>query len=203
MRYALLALLMICAAILYGITPVNAQETVDGLSDLVGARAGQAENMVTQRGYTWVKTNKEDGSSYSYWTESGSNRCVVIRTSDGRYQSIVYSPDSDCKETSSGSAADETASISAAAEGRCKLYNNKSNNYKYDGNCTLKQSMSSGSNTYDITLGNGDSYHFVEKGNGYKVKTPEGWSDNPVTMSEQGKQAVFSWYKWELTATQN
>lgn len=200
MRYALLALLMICAAVLYGMTAADAQETVDGLSDLVGAKAGQAEDLVKERGYTWIKTNKEGGSSYGYWTESGSDRCVIIRTEDGRYQSIVYTSNIDCEQGSSGSTVNDSASVSAAAPGQCKLYNTKSDNYKYDGSCTLKRSTSSGSYAYDITLGNGDSYHFVQQGNSYKVQTPEGWSDNPVTMNNQGKQAVFSWYKWELTA---
>ena len=71
--------------------------TVAGLSDLVGAKAGQAENTVIDRGYTWIKTNNEGGASYGYWRESGSNNCVVIRTEDGRYKSIIYTPGFDCK----------------------------------------------------------------------------------------------------------
>lgn len=61
--------------------------TVPQLSDLVGARAGQAENAIKQRGYRYVKT---DEGGYSYWLEGRSNYCVTIRTDEGRYQSIVY-----------------------------------------------------------------------------------------------------------------
>lgn len=103
MRHTLLALLIVCAAMTgsYGLERVYAQEPVPGLSDLVGAKAGQAENTVKQRGYTWVKTDKQAAGIYSYWTESGSDKCVTIRTSDGRYQSIVYSPKFDCENTAS------------------------------------------------------------------------------------------------------
>ncbi|WP_104899094.1 hypothetical protein [Nostoc sp. 'Peltigera membranacea cyanobiont' N6] len=74
----------------------EAGTTVSRLRDLVGARAGQAENTVKQRGYRWVKS---DDSGYGYWLEGRTNYCVTIRTDQGRYQSIVYtgSPE-DCKK---------------------------------------------------------------------------------------------------------
>ncbi|MEH2352107.1 hypothetical protein [Nostoc sp.] len=73
----------------------EAGTTVSRLSDLVGARAGQAENAVKKRGYRWVKS---DDSGYSYWLEGKTNYCVTIQTDQGRYQSIVYTGGSeDCK----------------------------------------------------------------------------------------------------------
>ncbi len=51
-----------------------------------------------QRGYTHVRTSKEGGSSYTYWREYRSNRCVSVRTTDGRYQTIVYVPEFDCHD---------------------------------------------------------------------------------------------------------
>ncbi|MDF5709326.1 MAG: hypothetical protein PUP90_17080 [Nostoc sp. S4] len=65
----------------------EAGTTVPQLSDLVGARAGQAENTVKQRGYRWVKS---DDSGYSYWLEGKTDYCVTIKTDQGRYQSIIY-----------------------------------------------------------------------------------------------------------------
>ncbi|MEH2361592.1 hypothetical protein [Nostoc sp.] len=74
----------------------EAGTTVPRLRDLVGARAGQAENTVKKRGYRWVKS---DGSSYGYWLEGKTNYCVTIRTEQGRYQSIVYTGGSgDCQK---------------------------------------------------------------------------------------------------------
>ena len=73
-----------------------AQQPVRNLQDLVGARGGDGEYEMRQRGYTSVRTEKAGDSSYTYWRESRSYRCVTVRTTDGRYQSIVYVPDSDC-----------------------------------------------------------------------------------------------------------
>lgn len=74
----------------------DAGTTVPQLSDLVGARAGQAENALRQRGYRYVKA---DEGGYSYWLEGKTNYCVTIRTDEGRYQSLVYTGGSaDCQK---------------------------------------------------------------------------------------------------------
>jgi hypothetical protein len=71
--------------------------TVSRLSDLVGARAGQAENTLKQRGYRFVKASPSGNSVYSQWLEGKTNYCVTILTEEGRYQSIVYAGGSeDC-----------------------------------------------------------------------------------------------------------
>lgn len=76
-------------------------ETVEGLSDLVGARAGQAENLVTQRGYHFVRSQPRSRNRvFGYWREPGSGLCVSIVTKEGRYDSIVYanvSNQTECK----------------------------------------------------------------------------------------------------------
>ena len=79
-----------------------AQEPVRNLQDLIGARGGDGEYQMKQRGYSYVRTEKAGDRSYSYWREYRSNRCVTVQTADGRYRSIVYAPDSDCRGGSSG-----------------------------------------------------------------------------------------------------
>ena len=74
----------------------DAGSSVSQLSNLVGARAGQAENMVKQKGYTFVSSSRSGDAIYSYWLEDQSNYCVTIRTEQGRYQSIVYATPFDC-----------------------------------------------------------------------------------------------------------
>jgi hypothetical protein len=74
-----------------------AQDRVPGLQDLIGARGGDGEYQMEQRGYTWVRTEKSGGDAYSYWRENENGQCVVVRTSDGRYASIAYAPDFDCR----------------------------------------------------------------------------------------------------------
>lgn len=74
-----------------------AQDPVKQLQDLVGARGSSGETQLQQRGYTWVSTSKRDDSSYTNWRENRTGRCITVRTAEGRYQSLVYAPDSDCR----------------------------------------------------------------------------------------------------------
>uniref|UniRef100_B8HKC1 Uncharacterized protein n=1 Tax=Cyanothece sp. (strain PCC 7425 / ATCC 29141) TaxID=395961 RepID=B8HKC1_CYAP4 len=60
------------------------------LSDLVGAKAGQAEEIIKQRGYNFLSAKPSGDAMYSYWREAKTNYCVIIRTANGRYDSIVY-----------------------------------------------------------------------------------------------------------------
>jgi hypothetical protein len=64
--------------------------SVARLRDLVGSRAGQAENVIEQRGYSFVRSEPSGDAMVSYWREANTNACVIIRTFDGRYASIVY-----------------------------------------------------------------------------------------------------------------
>jgi hypothetical protein len=77
-------------------TSVGTGQAVPGLADLVGARAGQAENAVLERGYELRRSAKQADSSFTYWLERGTGNCVAIRTTDGRYGAIVYTEDRDC-----------------------------------------------------------------------------------------------------------
>ncbi|MUL37840.1 hypothetical protein [Gloeocapsopsis dulcis] len=71
---------------------------VDRLSDLVGARAGQVENTVEQRGYQFIKPASASGDAiYTYWRETRTNYCVTILTEQGRYESFAYATPADCK----------------------------------------------------------------------------------------------------------
>ena len=71
-------------------------DTAPDLADLVGARAGQAEGELGRRGYVYAKGSTSGDSKYSSWYNRSSGRCVMIRTADGRYQSIVQAPPFDC-----------------------------------------------------------------------------------------------------------
>jgi len=62
------------------------------LAGMVGAKAGQAEMGLTNRGYSLVKT---EGLT-AYWYNPGNRTCAKIVTSDGRYSSITVAPLSTC-----------------------------------------------------------------------------------------------------------
>jgi uncharacterized protein YneR len=79
------------------------RETPPALADLVGVRASSGEMELNRRGYAWQGTEKTGADSYSYWRERMNGQCVVVRTSDGRYASIAYAPDLDCKQAAASS----------------------------------------------------------------------------------------------------
>jgi hypothetical protein len=74
-----------------------AQDPVPSLQDLVGARGSSGEQALQDRGYTWVRTSKSGNDSYTYWRENENGECIAVRTTDGRYASIVFAPAFDCQ----------------------------------------------------------------------------------------------------------
>jgi hypothetical protein len=71
-------------------------QTAPDLADLVGAKGGQAEGELERRGYVYAKGSTSGNAKYSSWYSASTGRCVMIRTEEGRYQSIVQAPPSDC-----------------------------------------------------------------------------------------------------------
>lgn len=86
---------------LVAVTAAHAQST--GLTDLVGARAGQAEGELQARGYRWVRTEKGDDRSYAYWWSADRRQCVTVATMDGRYSAITPTTAPDCRQPAGGS----------------------------------------------------------------------------------------------------
>ena len=63
----------------------TSQGDASDLADFVGAKGGQAEGGLNQRGYSLVRT---EGLT-AYWYNPTNNTCAQIVTSDGRYSSIT------------------------------------------------------------------------------------------------------------------
>lgn len=79
-----------------GASNYRAGDTAPDLADLVGARAGQAEGELQRRGYTYATGSTSGNAKYSSWFNRSTGRCVMIRTEEGRYQSIVQTSPVDC-----------------------------------------------------------------------------------------------------------
>jgi hypothetical protein len=80
-------------------TPENLySKTPPALEDLVGARAGQAENELISRGYTYRNTVTFEGGKSAYYVENKTGYCVEVGTVEGRYSSIVYNSSDRCKK---------------------------------------------------------------------------------------------------------
>lgn len=84
------------AAILMSTQAVLAQDAAPGLQDLVGAKGSGGEHALQERGYRFVRGSRSGGGSYSYWRQEHTGQCVIVRTGDGRYESLVKAPDADC-----------------------------------------------------------------------------------------------------------
>ena len=79
-----------------GASHYRAGDTAPDLADLVGAKAGQAEGELQRRGYTYATGSTSGNAQYSSWFNHSKGRCVMIRTEQGRYQSIVQTSPVDC-----------------------------------------------------------------------------------------------------------
>ena len=87
----------ILAALLISTPAAYAQYPALDLRDLVGARGSSGEQALQERGYTYVKGEKSGGDSYTYWRQARTGRCIVVRTAEGRYQSLVTALNASCQ----------------------------------------------------------------------------------------------------------
>lgn len=100
MRCSVISSAMIMALMPAAIpTAAAAQST--GLEDMVGARAGQAENELQRRGYVNTGGSDGDDRSYTNWWNASRRQCVTIATMDGRYASITPTTAPDCRQSAS------------------------------------------------------------------------------------------------------
>ncbi len=83
-----------------------------GLSDLIGARAGQGELELQRRGYEAVRTEEGRTAKFTYWQRG--SECVQVTTRDGRYLTMTQAASSFCPSRSSGSGA-ATAAVAGLA----------------------------------------------------------------------------------------
>ena len=91
-----------------------AQDPAPGLQDLVGARGSSGEQALQERGYKFIKGEKSGSDSYTNWRNARTGQCVIVRTAEGRYQSLVSAPAFDCQ----GGAAESAPAPGGGSGGR-------------------------------------------------------------------------------------
>ncbi|WP_447727020.1 hypothetical protein [Sphingomonas koreensis] len=79
-----------------------AQDTPYDLRDMVYARAGQAEAELQRRGYAYMGGEAGGDRKWSYWWSADRRQCVSIATVDGKFASIVSTPEADCRRSGGG-----------------------------------------------------------------------------------------------------
>lgn len=72
-------------------------KTPNKLADMVGEKAGQAEDELAQLGYSFSKGAQTGLSKTGYYVETRTGECVAVVTSDGRFQSITYTAQDACE----------------------------------------------------------------------------------------------------------
>ena len=108
-----LALSVLCSGVL------AAQEPVAPLRDLVGAKGAGGETQMLSRGYELAGASQAAESSFTYWREPKSGRCVAVRTTEGRFASITYTKDADCHGSASGAANNQTGASEGTLQTVC------------------------------------------------------------------------------------
>ncbi len=74
-------------------------ETPPHLKDLIGQYGGEAEDQLMERGYVLRNSSKSGRDVYSNWQHKRDGQCITVRSDakNGRYKSIVYTMEYDCK----------------------------------------------------------------------------------------------------------
>jgi hypothetical protein len=80
-----------------GICDSGAIEPAPDLSHLVGVRGRDGETRLEQMGYRYQGGRKSGSRSLTFYREPESGRCLRVVTSDGRYRSLGYVQDSECR----------------------------------------------------------------------------------------------------------
>lgn len=75
-------------------------ETPPHLKDLVGQYGGEAEDQLMERGYVLRNSSKSGRDVYSNWQHRRDGQCITVRSDakNGRYKSIVYTMEYDCRK---------------------------------------------------------------------------------------------------------
>lgn len=96
-------------------TPVLAKKA-STLTDINGMNGSSAENVLSQRGFKHVSSNKNSmGYVYSYWWNGKDDNCVVVEASEGQVMTVNDAKDSDCGHSGGGDAAAAAGVVAGAA----------------------------------------------------------------------------------------
>ncbi len=79
-------------------TGVNSPVATPYVQDLIGVKGRDGGGSLKERGFVWVKTEKLDDSSYTYWKHRQSGQCLSVRTTNGRYASLNKTPPFECEK---------------------------------------------------------------------------------------------------------
>ncbi len=82
--------------------PAMAQVTPSDVRDLIGVKAAGGEGELASRGYVNVGGETRNGAKLTTWWNDRRGVCLAVSTIDGRYDSLISAPASDCRQGSGG-----------------------------------------------------------------------------------------------------
>lgn len=176
------------ASLAVAATPALATKA-DQLQSLVGARGSSGEMELQNKGFVSVDATQGDGAIYSYWWNARDKNCISVRTENGRYASVVDTPNADCKQPAhSGSGAG--AAVAGAAVGAlliAALTSHKSNHHADNQHLSDQQAEAQYERGYTDGLHN-TAYHNYEKTDAYSSGYTAGVDQrNRNTSSHSGR----------------
>ncbi|WP_395394569.1 hypothetical protein WBP07_04755 [Novosphingobium sp. BL-8A] len=95
-------------------TPVMARD-YSNLSDLIGLRANSAERELQDRGYRYQTGYDGDRNAHAFWWDGKHDRCVEVKTRNGRIRSIDDASAKDCGKKSGSGTGTAVAVVAGAA----------------------------------------------------------------------------------------
>lgn len=96
-------------------TTPGAARDGSGLYDLVGMRASSAERELRDRGYRFQTGYAGDKNRHAFWWNSKHDRCVDVKTRDGRIRAIDDASAKDCGKKSGSGTGTAVAVVAGAA----------------------------------------------------------------------------------------
>ncbi len=204
MAFSLLAAAPIAAAIAQPDSPPITPDT-----GWVEACQKSVNNKIKGEHYDADKvTFKYDGMTLSKLsdTENKVTGAGEYIKSDGHWRTFnyecIFNGATNAVQSSSyfkASAYTEPEPQAVIAEATCDLFDKKSGRNHYQGGCTVSVMDEESGNEYQVALGDGEQYIFVNAGAIYNVKTPEGWSKYNAILTTDANRRIFYWDKWVLT----
>lgn len=154
--------------ILYS-SPIFAQES--SLQNLVGNKASSTEMDLESRGYRLISTKKSNYASFTTWWSDDKNKCISVKTEDGRTASIIKKSPSDCGQYTQAAHNDYTNND----------YNSHSNHYNAD----LHQSAyEKGYNDGKYARGYNNHYYSDNETEAYA----QGWQKGTAVQSNNNER---------------
>jgi len=137
-------------------------------NDMIDMKATYVNKEMSNRGYYFIKTEKSGDSAWQNWFNSSKNKCVTVKISDGRVESVVNSTLEDCGKGRYGN-------------------NNNYNNNKYNNNNNYNN------NRYNNNNGN-FSYSYLNKKDA--VWAYDELSNNGFTLQKTHQEGGKTYKIW-------